>query len=262
MTMTDNVAARLAANDVRRRNERSHVPTCGETEVAIAAGLDPARNLAADCADYYLLAHLRMPHYLPEAAERLGNLASELAEEFTIYLDLACGGELRHASTWPHELPSCPVLGRGSDRSVAWKDWLVWKTPIYRMEYAVQAFEEASWPSRNYGGEPWMLIASTVLAFLRKEMSSEVFVDRVWNLEHHGGVCLNKVYATEELAAVLEAHGRDDYETLVSQSSEATRLLWEKAFERKTLAEACASLVLWTRLRKLIPTPAHAAESH
>jgi hypothetical protein len=148
--MTDTRTARLAANGVRRRNERSRVATCGETDVAIAAGLDPARNLAQDCADYYLLAHLRMPHYLPDAAKRLGDLASELAEEFTIYLDLACGGELRHASTWPYELPSCPVLGRGSDRSVAWKDWLAWQTPTYRMEYAVEAFEQASWPSRNY----------------------------------------------------------------------------------------------------------------
>lgn len=261
MTMTDN-STRLTATGVRRRNGRSRVPMCGETDVAIAAGLDPARNLARECADYYLLAHLRMPHYLHEAAERLEDLASELAKEFTIYLDLACGGELRHASTWPYELPSCPVLGRGSDRSVAWKDWLAWETSIYRMEYAVEAFEQASWPSRNYGGEPWMLIASTVLAFLHEEISAEMFIDRVWNLHHHGGVCLNKVYATDELAAVLEAHGRDDYETLLSYSSDTTKLLWEKAFDDKTFGEACASLVLWTRLRKLIPIPALATESH
>lgn len=262
MTVTDTTTARLAATNVRSRNERSRVQSCGETDVAMAAGLDPARNLARDCADYYLLAHLRMPHYLPEAAERLADLASELAEEFTIYLDLACGGELRHASTWPYELPSSPVLGRGSDRSVAWKDWLAWETPMYRMEYAVQAFEQASWPSRNYGGEPWMLIASTVLAFLSKEMSAEAFIDRVWNLHHHGGVCLNKVYATEELAAVLEAHGKDDYETLLSYSSETTKFLWVKAFDNKTFGEACASLVLWTRLRQLVPTTAYATKSH
>jgi hypothetical protein len=261
VTRTDKRPARLVATTVRRRDERSRIPTCGETKVAIAAGLDPTRNLAQSGADYYLLAHLRMPHYLPEAAERLEDLASELAQEFTTYLDLACGGELRHASTWPYELPSCPVLGRGSDRSVAWKDWLAWETPTYRMEYAVQAFEEASWPSRNYGGEPWMLIASTVLAFLRKEMSSEVFVDRVWNLEHHGGISLNKVYATDELATVLEAHGKDDYETLLSYSSDTVKHLWEKAFDKKTFNEACASVVLWTRLRDLIPTPAYAAKS-
>lgn len=259
MTMTHNRPAPLAAT---RRDGRSRVPTGGETDVAIAAGLDPTRNLTRDCADYYLLAHLRMPHYLPDAAERLEDLASDLAEEFTIYLDLACGGELRHASTWPYELPSCPVLGRGRDRSVAWKDWLAWETPMYRMEYAVQAFEEASWPSRNYGGEPWMLIAATVLAFLRKEMSPELFVDRVWNLEHHGGCSLNKVYATEELAAVLEAHGKDDYETLLSYSSDSTKLLWDKAFDKKSFGEACASLVLWTRLRELVPVAACAAKSH
>ncbi len=262
MTMTDSRTARPTATDVRRRNECSRVPTCGETDVAIAAGLDPARTLAQDCADYYLLAHLRRPHYLPDAAARLEDLAGELAEEFTIYLDLACGGELRHASTWPYELPSCPVLGRGSDRSVAWTDWLSWETPTYRMEYAVEAFEQASWPSRNYGGEPWMLIASTVLSFLRKEMSAEVFVDRVWNLEHHGGCSLNKVYATEDLAAVLETHGKDDYETLLSYSSDATRLLWEKAFDKKSFSEACASLILWIQLRELIPKVAYAPESH
>jgi hypothetical protein len=262
VTMTHNRPAPLAATTARRRDERSRVPTCGETEVAIVAGLDPARNLTQDCADYYLLTHLRMPHYLPGAAGRLEDLASELADEFTIYLDLACGGELRHASTWPYELPSCPVLGRGNDRSVAWKDWLAWETPVYRMEYAVQAFEEASWPSRNYGGEPWMLIASTVLSFLRGEMSAESFIDRVWNLEHHGGVCLNKVYATEELAVVLEAHGKDDYETLLSYSSGTTKLLWDKAFDKKSFGEACASLVLWTRLRGLVPVAACAAESH
>jgi hypothetical protein len=145
---------------------------------------------------------------------------------------------------------------------VAWKDWLGWETPVYRMEYAVEAFDQASWPSRNYGGEPWMLIASTVLSFLREQTSAEVFVDRVWNLEHHGGISLNKVYATEELVAVLEAHGKDDYNTLLAYSSDATKRLWERAFDNRTFAEGCASLVLWTRLRNLVPTAAHAAESH
>ena len=260
MTMTDNRAARLSPATTRGR-DRSRIPTCGETEVAIAAGLDPTRNLSQDCADYYLLAHLRVPHYLPEAAERLEGLVRELAEEFSTYLDLACGGELRHASSWPYELPSCPVLGRGSDRSVAWKDWLAWETPTYRMEYAVEAFEHASWPSRNYGGEPWMLIASTALAVLRNDMSAEVFVDRVWNLHHHGGISLNKVYGTEALAVVLEAHGKDDYETLLSYASESTKELWAKAFDKKTFRDACASLVLWAQLRNLAPTPT-VAESH
>lgn len=103
-----------------------------------------------------------------------------------------------------------------------------------------------------------MLIASTLVAFLRKEMAAEVFIDRVWNLHHHSGVCLNKVYATEELATVLEAHGKDDYETLLSYASDPVKHVWEKAFDKRTIREACASLILWTQLRGLIP----AMESH
>ncbi len=249
------------ATNARRRGERSRVATFGETAIAIAAGLDPTRILAQDCADYYLLAQLRIPHYVAQAADRLDELVGELTEEFTIYLDLACGGEIRHASSWPSELPPCPVLGRGSDRSVAWKDWLRWETRVYRTEFAVEAFEHAYWPGRNYGGEPWMVIASTLLALLRGQVSPEGFIDRVWNLQHHGGIALNKVYGTEELPVVLEAHGKDDYETLLSYASDTTKQLWAKAFGRRTLLDACASLVLWTRLRDLVPAPAHTTAS-
>jgi len=98
-------------------------------------------------------------------------LVADLVSEFTRYLDFACGGELRHASTWSCELPTCPVIGRGTDRSVVARLARV-GNPLYGAGYAVQAFEEASWPSRNYGGEPWVLIALTLHAFLRKSRLS------------------------------------------------------------------------------------------
>jgi hypothetical protein len=233
--------------DCARRARR---PVFGETEVAKRIGLDPTRNLAQACSDFYLLSYLRRPHYVVAAAEALDELVRDLTPEFAQYLDMACGGELRHASTWPCELPSCPVLGRGNDRSVAWRDWLAWETASYRAEYAANAFEEASWPSRNYGGEPWALIATTLHEFLNKEMSCEMFIDRVWNLQHHGGIVLNKIYPTDELALVLEAHGKDDHETLIAFSSEHTRGLWTKTFTQRTrtVEEARASLQLWARL--------------
>jgi hypothetical protein len=233
--------------DFARRTRR---PVFGETEVAKRVGLDPTRNLAQACSDFYLLSYLRRPHYVVAAAEALDELVRDLTPEFAQYLDMACGGELRHASTWPCELPSCPVLGRGNDRSVAWRDWLAWETAGYRAEYAATAFEEASWPSRNYGGEPWALIATTLHEFLSKQMSCEMFIDRVWNLQHHGGLVLNKIYPTDELALVLEAHGKDDHETLIGFSSEQTRDLWTKTFSSgtRTVEEARASLQLWARL--------------
>jgi hypothetical protein len=240
-------ARAVSSGDSDRRRRRL---VFGETEVAKKAGLDPTRNLAQACSDYYLLSCLRRPHYVAAAAEALDELVGDLTPEFAQYLDMACGGELRHASTWPCELPPCPVLGRGDDRSVAWRDWLAWETPIYRADYAARAFEAASWPGRNYGGEPWALIAWTLHDFLTKRMSRELFIDRVWNLQHHGGIVLNKIYATDELALVLEAHGKDDQETLISFTSETTRELWTKTFSNgtRTVQEARESLRLWARL--------------
>jgi hypothetical protein len=244
----DRRGAHCAVTADPRRRQRGAV--FGETEVAQRAGLDPTRNLAQACSDYYLLSYLRRPHYVAAAGRALDTLVAELTPEFNQYLDLACGGELRHASTWPCELPPCPVLGRGNDRSVAWRDWLAWETPLYRAEYAVQAFEEASWPSHNYGGEPWATIALTLWEFLKKQIPPELFLDRVWNLQHHGGIVLNKVYETDELALVLEGHGKDDHDTLVSFASEETRALWTETFSARTrsLQEARESLQLWVRL--------------
>jgi hypothetical protein len=234
-------------DDCARRGRR---PVFGEAEVAKRVGLEPTRNLAQACADFYLLSYMRRPHYVVAAAQALDELVRDLTPEFALYLDMACGGELRHASTWPCELPSCPVLGKGNDRSVAWRDWLSWETPNYRAEYAANAFEEATWPSCNYGGEPWAVIATTLHEFLSKRMSCEMFIDRVWNLQHHGGIVLNKIYLTDELALVLEAHGKDDHDTLVAFSSEQTHGLWTRTFSRRTrtVEEARASLQLWARL--------------
>ena len=225
-------------------------PVVGETEVARKAGLDPTRNLAQACSDYYLLSYLRRPHYVAAAARALDELVGDLAPEFAHYLDMACGGELRHASSWPCELSPCPVLGGGADRSVAWQEWLAWETPLYRAEYAASTFEEASWPSRNYGGEPWALIAGTLHQYLSKRISPELFIDRVWNLQHHGGIVLNKIYSTDDLALVLEAHGSDDHDALISFASERARELWTDTFSQRprTLKEARASLQLWARL--------------
>lgn len=65
-----------------------------------------------------------------------------------------------------------------------------------------------------------------------------------------GGLPNNKIYVTEELALVLDAHGRDDHDTLISFASEQARELWTKTFSQRTrtLQEARASLQLWARL--------------
>lgn len=236
------------AHDPRGRRPRRAISR--EAHVARRVGLHPERDLAQACSDFYLLTYLRRPHYVVPAADVLGDLVNDLASEFAHYLDMACGGELRHASTWPQDLSDCPILGTGIDRSVAWREWLAWETPISRARYAMSAFEEASWPGRNYGGEPWVLIAATLHQFLTMKLRPELFLDRVWNLQHHGGIVLNKIYNVDELSVVLDAHGKDDHETLLSFASQRTKELWSRTFtpRTKTVEEVRASLRLWVRL--------------
>ena len=233
---------------VAERREPNLVPL-NERDTAESAGLNPARDLKRDCADYYLLSFMRRPHYVAMAASLLDDLVANLAPEFARYLDLACGGELRHASNWPYDV-HCPVVGSGTDRSVAWRNWLEWETPEVRAAFAVEMFDGCSWPGRNYGGERWAQIALTLQQFLSGETPPELFLDRVWNLQHHGGIVLNKVYDTDELGYLLEAHGSDDHDTLLKHASETTRALWKKTFggTPRTLQEVRESLRLWHRL--------------
>lgn len=228
---------------------RTDFTSLTERQAAERAGLDPTRDVKRDCADYYLLSYLRRPHYVAAAAQLLDDLVGELAPEFARYLDLACGGELRHASTWPCDV-RCPVLGSGTDRSVAWRNWLDWETPEVRAAFAAEMFEACSWPSRNYGGEPWAEIASTLHAFVSGNVAPDLFLDRVWNLQHHGGIVLNKVYETNGIGDVLEAHGSDDHDTLLQNASDASRHLWQRTFSGapRTIQEVRESLRLWHRL--------------
>jgi hypothetical protein len=94
------------------------------------------------------------------------------------------------------------------------------------------------------------VIASALHDVLATKLPPELFLDRVWNLQHHGGIVLNKIYATDELGLVLEAHGKDDHDTLISFASPATKELWSKTFTpaRRTVEEVRASLQLWAGL--------------
>lgn len=242
----------------RRRGREDPV----ETRVARSLGLRVERNLAQACADYYLLAFLRRAHYDASAFRALERLVTDLVPELARYLDLACGGELRHASTWPPNLSLCPLLGAGTSRSLAWQQWLLWKNPLERARFAHVAFQEASWPSPNYGGQPWVVIAATLTSYLQGDTCPESFVDRVWNLQHHGGIALNKVYDTDDLALVLEAHGCDNFEVLERHASAPTRKLWQAHCRReaRSLRAASESFLLWTLDRGVLEPLVRAAE--
>jgi hypothetical protein len=67
-----------------------------ERSVARSQGVWDERDLAEAAADFYLLENLAAGGD-DEAARKLARLEEQLASEFVSYLDMAIGGELRHA---------------------------------------------------------------------------------------------------------------------------------------------------------------------
>ena len=60
-------------------------------------GLNPKLSLPEACADFYVLERLVADGY-PPAVDKLNTFETMLAKEFSSYLDIAIGGEIRH--TW------------------------------------------------------------------------------------------------------------------------------------------------------------------
>ena len=201
-----------------------------EEQIVERFGLRKSRDLAADCANYYLLLNLHQVAKSKRATEKLEAMAGELAPEFATYLDLAIGGEIRYGAVEAYPtLEVSPGRKKRGTRSLAWELWPDWKTLPERVDYAITVFGMGDlWPSSGYGGEKWKSIAEALKLRVDKKISDIMWLDRVWNLQHNGGVALDKVYnCGMNLQRVLNAHGADDYETLLKFATDDVRKLWE-----------------------------------
>jgi len=205
--------------------------TINERSLARGRRLDPDRDMPAAAADFYLLENLAMIRADRWAVERLATHESTLAVEFTEYLDMAIGGELRYAKRYCEELPrELEPFFKEVSQNGRGKAWLVWT--IIRRKYGLRALELAEetffapgW-RRNFGGDAWGLVARGLRAHLEGKHTPRVFVDHVFNLEHNTGSVLNKLYNVSTLPRVLEAHGCDDYTTLLTACSPEVRTRW------------------------------------
>lgn len=234
------------------------------TAVATKYGMRPDRPLCQHIADFYLLEYLWKSEKVATAYLLLTNLADELAPELATYLDLACGGEIRHAYTdnpsiTDARLKDNPVRNKGSGRGMAWEIWAEWKNPLERMRYATDVFtygcapvteedekngyvgagqtlkrtEETAkmWSGGGYGGPAWGSISKTMEMYLDGTIKDNVaFLDRVWNLQHNGGCALNKVYREAQgatITIVLNAHANDDRDKLLEHASQEVKDIYE-----------------------------------
>lgn len=157
----------------------------GESEMAIIARIteienernaDPAVQLAPLC---------------DEANELYVQLVEKLDLSFREYVHLACGGELRHMLNGD--------MVYSAHRRRAWVQWFF----VYdkyghpALTQMSKAFRELG--NSTYGGEKWATASDILLA--REEGSlgpdeftnKQLFVDRVFTLEHNNGTLLNKL---------------------------------------------------------------------
>lgn len=192
------------------------------------------RDLAAAVADFYLLETLGNIKGCSIAKQKLAELETRLAAEFAAYLDIAVGGELRYARSMlgddcPKELEPYIKEVALADRGTAWLAWgivrRIWG--LQALELAQDTFEMSGWRGA-FGGGAWASIASVLRAYLEAKINERIFVDRCFSLEHNSGSCFNKLYDTRRVKPVLEAHGADDYNTLLENSSEEVHRLWRR----------------------------------
>lgn len=120
------------------------------------------------------------------------DLVEDLDGAFREYVHLACGGELRHHPAMG------PVLGKGYRRG-AWVKWYY----IYKdngpeaLLTMADLFEEFG--GGSYGGPPWANAARILYQRETGQLgpdeftNKQLFVDRVFTLEHNGGCFLNKL---------------------------------------------------------------------
>lgn len=175
--------------------------------------------------------HPELTGAIMEAEMQLAELVDDTDRSFRAYIDMACGGELRHHNT---------VGGKhlNGNRGLA---WIAWRS--LREVRGAEALMDAYWlfndfTKGGYGGPLWAGAAELLYKRLTGKITKTVFVDQTFSLVHNGGVFLNKKHwnvkngkSLEYLRSyLLPAQARDDWQTMLDIASPATRQLWREGW--------------------------------
>ncbi|MGH2693312.1 MAG: hypothetical protein ACRDJJ_00715 [Actinomycetota bacterium] len=210
-----------------------------ERTVARANGVREERDLSEAAADFYLMENL-VADGDGEARRALARHEEELAREFSCYLDVAVGGELRYArrhlgdDALPRELRCYfTEIGPGH-RGKAWMVWTVVRRALgpRALILAEEVFSHDGW-RENFGGSAWACVSRLLRSYLVGELMPRIFVDQCLSLEHNTGSVFNKLFDTTKLARVLVAQSEDDFERLLAHASGQVRRRWRLREWRK-----------------------------
>ena len=172
-------------------------------------GLPYELNVALVAADFYTYYRMSLAGYKPEL------LVAFLDEYLPIirnYTDMVIGGELRHLNKHDrYGLVKDKPLGGA--RHQAWEKW-----HGLRIEHGANILRDArdSFNSMgahgSVGSKPWGNIADVLLAYEEGNISSVLFMDFAFGLEHNGGRYFNKIggWKQQDVKRVLDANLADD----------------------------------------------------
>lgn len=172
-------------------------------------------DLQGIAADFYLFYAVKDGDIELEA--KFEEYAQVVAKQLAVYLDAACGGELRHVN----------FAGMGksviNSRSIARRDWRGKRQDqgLNLLQSGRQRFFSGGWAG-GYGGPRWGNVANLLVQHLRGEVSTTYFVDQAFGLEHNGGCVFNKLadYWTQgELKKVLDANLNQNWKALMTYAS-------------------------------------------
>lgn len=179
------------------------VNICSEYEVARFMGLDsktidPTQAMAG----YYLTEFVAsavmcsngmqyepdVESYVLEGQRLKDEIVTQLDKPFQLYVDMACGGELRHHNVFR----GSPDLS--NTRPYAWYDWMQIRRELGSQALLDMAklFDEFN-SKGGYGGKLWGDGARVLHLRETGAISPAIFIDRVFNLQHNGGCFLNKL---------------------------------------------------------------------
>lgn len=211
-------------------------------------GIDLRINLAQLAADFYLLQDTALglePYVDKRLGIALGQVTDTLAQQFSRYIDMAIGGELRHAKaeadTEEAELSSrelrfydaLPPLGRS--RQDMWQDWkLIRKTQgLDALRLASAIFHKLSWAS-SWGGDSWGNATDILIQYLsrrkgRDGISKIAFVDTCFGIHHNGGLIFDKAWLLRDLLKVLDYNLANDMKGVEKWASEGAKRTIEQS---------------------------------
>jgi outer membrane protein insertion porin family len=176
--------------------------------------IDKEMVLIQECADFYLLSDHVAQHPEDKYAQSVYRYhLKKLDRQFTAYLDMSIGGELRHSKELSHYLKSAGMKLRATkiNRAGGWTQWKEIRDNmgLEALERAAQCFNEGSW-SPGYGGKKWGTACVVLLRHLKGEDTPAMFVDTTWSLQHNGTHIFDKVWSVHGLQQVLDAKFKGD----------------------------------------------------